>query len=154
MLIPKENAPVSAVLTVNNVKSLITLQMPLINGDNVWTYLRCHSFLHHIILVHYNHAHRYIISHVQYYQLLQSHQCQLWPLSNMLQYIHISQTTCQGAVIINGQKIYICMQGAIFWDVALCRSCENWCFRGTCHLHLQDRENLSVKSSVSSWLAD
>jgi hypothetical protein len=34
----------------------------------------------------------------------------------------------------------VTMKNAVFWDVALCRSCENRRFGGKYHLHLQGRK--------------
>jgi hypothetical protein len=47
----------------------------------------------------------------------------------------------------------VTMKNAVFWDVALCRSCElNRCFGGTCRLHLQGRKIRERGTSVSRWL--
>jgi hypothetical protein len=34
----------------------------------------------------------------------------------------------------------VAMKNVVFWDMALCRSCVNRCFRGTYRLHLQGRK--------------
>jgi hypothetical protein len=37
-------------------------------------------------------------------------------------------------------KLFPYLKNVVFWDVALCRSCVNRCFRGMCGLHLQGRK--------------
>jgi hypothetical protein len=49
----------------------------------------------------------------------------------------------------------VTMKNAVFWDVALCGSCLNRRFGGTCRLHLQGGKNqlvtaLATRSSESS----
>jgi hypothetical protein len=44
-----------------------------------------------------------------------------------------------------------CMKNAVFWDVALCRSCVNRRSRGKYRLHLQGRKILERGTSVSRW---
>jgi hypothetical protein len=46
------------------------------------------------------------------------------------------------------------MRNAVFWDVAVCESCKDRLYIGTCCLHLQGRKNPRTKKSVSSWLTD
>jgi hypothetical protein len=46
------------------------------------------------------------------------------------------------------------MYNAVFWDVTPCRSCVNWCFGGTYHLHIQVRKIRERGTSVSRWLYD
>jgi hypothetical protein len=46
----------------------------------------------------------------------------------------------------------VTMKSAVFWDVALCRSCVNRCFGGTYHFHPQDRKNRERGTSLSRWL--
>jgi hypothetical protein len=42
------------------------------------------------------------------------------------------------------------MKNAVFWDVALCRSCLNRCFGGTYSLHLQGRKSESEESAYGA----
>jgi hypothetical protein len=44
------------------------------------------------------------------------------------------------------------LKNAVFWDVALCRSCVNRRFRGTYRLHVQGRKIREPGASVSRWL--
>jgi hypothetical protein len=46
----------------------------------------------------------------------------------------------------------VTMKNAVFWDMALCRSCVNRCFGGMYRHHLQGRKNLSLTDSVCSHL--
>jgi hypothetical protein len=43
-------------------------------------------------------------------------------------------------------------KNVVFWDVALCRSCINWCSGGTYRLHLQGRRICEREAIVSRWL--
>jgi hypothetical protein len=45
------------------------------------------------------------------------------------------------------------MKNAIFQDVAPCRSCVNWHFRGTYRLHLKGRKICEWETSMKRWLA-
>jgi hypothetical protein len=44
-------------------------------------------------------------------------------------------------------------KNSIFWEVALCGSCENRPFGGTCRLHLQGRKIRELRKSVNSCYA-
>jgi hypothetical protein len=44
------------------------------------------------------------------------------------------------------------MKNAVFWNVALCRACVNWCFGKTYRLHLQGRKIRERGTSVCRWL--
>jgi hypothetical protein len=46
----------------------------------------------------------------------------------------------------------VTMKNAVFWDVALCRSCVNRLFEGTYRFHLQGRKVPERGTSVSRWL--
>jgi hypothetical protein len=70
----------------------------------------------------------------------------------------VPQTTPEENVIslftklgIVGFEVFVevIMKIAIFWNVALYRSCENWHFAGTCHLHLQDRKNCEGRKALA-----
>jgi hypothetical protein len=63
--------------------------------------------------------------------------------------------------LINKQRKYyvrfevftaVTMKNAVFWDVTPCRSCVSRRFRGTYHLHLQDRKIRKRGTNVSRWL--
>jgi hypothetical protein len=49
-------------------------------------------------------------------------------------------------------KLVIKLKNAVFWNVALCRSCVNRRFGGTHRLHLQGRKIHERGTSVSRWL--
>jgi hypothetical protein len=44
------------------------------------------------------------------------------------------------------------MKNAVIWDVALCSSCVNRCFRGTYCLHIRGRKIRERGTSMSRWL--
>jgi hypothetical protein len=46
----------------------------------------------------------------------------------------------------------VTMKNAVFWDVALCRSCVNRCFGGIYRLHLQGRKIRERGTSMGRWL--
>jgi hypothetical protein len=44
------------------------------------------------------------------------------------------------------------LKNAVFWNVALCKSCANIRFGGTYRLHLQGRKLREQGANVSRWL--
>jgi hypothetical protein len=45
----------------------------------------------------------------------------------------------------------ILLKNVAFWDVALCRSCQNWRFGGTSRFNLLGGRNPRARESVSRW---
>jgi hypothetical protein len=61
-------------------------------------------------------------------------------------------TNFSGRSIWQQRNLCHWLKNAVFWDVALCRSCVNRRFGGTHRLHLQGKKNPRARNQRNRWL--